>query len=385
MGWNWIEDLGLAAMLAQEQYEQEQEETARRVQKISRQYQQEIATATQELYQQIVQVDKAFEADKWLNEEEQETLAQGAKELVLYAFYEVLHEQGGRPTQEQNHLLEIYCEKLQLPYNEMDFLLAVNFANGIREHLESLFKQPKGSFWQAVWKLLRKSSMAEEILNTLVQLYGDIVMRFSMLGDPDSEAPVVIMNQMVDRLNERLVEEAGGIEEKTPHAADYVVAYRGMTKAYEAAAAESRAAEDGLPVQDLYVFFVLGLIHQLLRPAKLSFTDKAAIIDGTVRSCQIPVQQLNGMSILESIYSKDEIGGSIQMMTEFGPEHGNLWQIMQAMCVKCGQAHWMTAFLEGASLFMQGLEQAILKEYPGAVQPGKAAEYINEAAELLSE
>lgn len=381
MEWNWIEDLGLAAMLAQEQYEQEQEETARRVQRISRQYQHEIAKATQELYQIIAQTAKAQMALAQ-GALAQEALARGAKELVLYAFYEVLHEQGGRPTQEQNHLLEVYCRQLQLPYNEMDFLLAVNFENGIRQHLEGLFKQPDGSFWAALWPLLRTSGEAEEILNSIVQLYGDIVMRFSLLGDPDSEAPMVIMNQMIDHLNRKLAEELPQKEQEMPMA-DYVKAYQAMTKAYEETAAESRAAEDGLPVRDLYIFFILGLIHRLLRPAKLSLTDKAAIIDGVIRSCQMQVE-LSGMSILESIYSKDEIGGSIQMMTEFGPEHGNLWQIMQAMAVKCGQLHRLTTFLEGASLFMEGLEQTILKEYPGAIQPGKAAEYMNEAAEALS-
>lgn len=382
MGRSWIDDLGLAAMLAQAPYEQEEEETARRVQRVSRQYQQEIAQATQQLYQQIAQADRELGGDGRLSEEEQEVLARGAKELVLYAFYEVLHEQGGRPTQEQGLLLQVYCDKLELPYNEMDFLLAVNFANGIRAHLESLFKLPDGSFWMALWKLLGDSAAAEAILDGVVQQYGDIVMRFSVLGDPDSEAPMVIMDQMVDCFNEHLGEIAAA--EETEVDVDFIAAYDAMTQVYEKAAAESRAAEEGLPTQDLYVFFVLGLIHQLLRPARLRITEKAAIIDGIVRCCQLPVQELDGMSILESIYSKDEIGGSIQMMTEFGPEHGNMWQIMQAMCVRCGRAEWMTDFLQGASLFMLDLEQSILIEYPGAVQKGKAEAYIRETIETLN-
>ena len=381
----WIDDLGLAELLEQEEYEKEQEEMALRIQQMSRQYQWEIARATQEVYQHIAGATREL----GLSGKPEEVLAQGAKELVLYAFYQVIREHGGRPTQEQAHLLDVYCQQLELPYNDIDFLLAVNAPNGLRERLEGLFALPEGGFWKVLLLALRGKAQAEAVLDGIVQKYGDIVMRFSLLGDPDSEAPVVIMNHMVDALNAWLLEnpaeemQAADAGAAASNVADYVKAYGRMTAAYEEAAVSSQAEQDGLPVTDLYVFFVMGLVHKLLQPAKLSMLDKAAIIDGVIRSCQVPVE-LSGMSILESILAKDEIGGSIEMMTEFGPEHGNLWQIIQAMAMKCGRIYLITDFLESSSLFMTGLEAAILKEYPGSIHAGKAAEYIGEVAESLS-
>ena len=373
-----MEDLDLVKVLEQEPYEIETEEEALRVQKMSRQYQWEIARATQELYRHMEQTSQ----DLGLDGKPEEVLAQCAKELPLYAFYQVIREHGGRPTQEQGYLLELFCKQFKLPYNDIDLLLAVNAPNELRQRLEGVFALPEGGFWKVLLLALQGKPQAEAVLDTLVQRYGDIVMRYSLLGDPDSEAPVVIMNQLVDYLNDWLmqhpVEEAD--VEKT---VDYVTAYQRMTQAYEEAASAVNAEAEGLPVTDLYIYFVMGLIQKLLQPAKLSLNDKADIIDGVIRSCNVPVE-LSGMSILESILAKDEIGGSIEMMTEFGPEHGNLWQIMQAMAVKCGKIYLITDFLENSSLFMTGLEKAIQIEYPESIREGKAAEYIGTVAESLS-
>ena len=374
----WIEDLDLVKVLEQEPYEIETEEEALRVQKMSRQYQWEIARAAQELYRHMVQTSQ----DLGLDGKPEEVLAQCAKELPLYAFYQVIREHGGRPTQEQGYLLELFCKQFKLPYNDIDLLLAVNAPNELRQRLEGVFALPEGGFWKVLLLALQGKPQAEAVLDTLVQRYGDIVMRYSLLGDPDSEAPVVIMNQLVDYLNDWLmqhpVEEAD--VEKT---VDYVTAYQRMTQAYEEAASAVNAEAEGLPVTDLYIYFVMGLIQKLLQPAKLSLNDKADIIDGVIRSCNVPVE-LSGMSILESILAKDDIGGSIEMMTEFGPEHGNLWQIMQAMAIKCGKIYLITDFLENSSLFMTGLEKAIQIEYPESIREGKAAEYIGTVAESLS-
>ena len=374
----WIEDLDLVKVLEQEPYEIETEEEALCVQKMSRQYQWEIARAAQELYRHMVQTSQ----DLGLDGKPEEVLAQCAKELPLYAFYQVIREHGGRPTQEQGYLLELFCKQFKLPYNDIDLLLAVNAPNELRQRLEGVFALPEGGFWKVLLLALQGKPQAEAVLDTLVQRYGDIVMRYSLLGDPDSEAPVVIMNQLVDYLNDWLmqhpVEEAD--VEKT---VDYVTAYQRMTQAYEEAASAVNAEAEGLPVTDLYIYFVMGLIQKLLQPAKLSLNDKADIIDGVIRSCNVSVE-LSGMSILESILAKDDIGGSIEMMTEFGPEHGNLWQIMQAMAIKCGKIYLITDFLENSSLFMTGLEKAIQIEYPESIREGKAAEYIGTVAESLS-
>ena len=374
----WIETLDLVKVLEQADYEIETEEEARRVQQMSRQYQWEIARATQDLYQHMQQASQ----DLGLDGKPEEVLAQCAKELPLYAFYQVIREHGGRPTQEQGYLLDVFCKQFALPYSDIDLLLAVNAPNELRQRLEGVFALPEGGFWKVLLLALQGKPQAEDALDGLVQKYGDIVMRYSLLGNPDSEAPVVIMNQMVDHLNDWLMQhpvEAAEAEK----AVDYVTAYQRMTKAYEEAAAQVEAETEGLPVTDLYVYFVMGLIQKMLQPAKLSMKDKADIIDGVIRSCGVPVE-LTGMSILESILAKDEIGGSIEMMTEFGPEHGNLWQIMQAMAVKCGKIFLITDFLENSSLFMTGLEKAIKTEYPGSIHEGKAAEYIGVVAESLS-
>ena len=374
----WIEDLDLVKVLEQEPYEIETEEEALRVQKMSRQYQWEIARAAQELYRHMVQTSQ----DLGLDGKPEEVLAQCAKELPLYAFYQVIREHGGRPTQEQGYLLELFCKQFKLPYNDIDLLLAVNAPNELRQRLEGVFALPEGGFWKVLLLALQGKPQAEAVLDTLVQRYGDIVMRYSLLGDPDSEAPVVIMNQLVDYLNDWLMQhpvEDADVEKTV----DYVTAYQRMTQAYEEAASAVNAEAEGLPVTDLYIYFVMGLIQKLLQPAKLSLNDKADIIDGVIRSCNVPVE-LSGMSILESILAKDDIGGSIEMMTEFGPEHGNLWQIMQAMAVKCGKIYLITDFLENSSLFMTGLEKAIQIEYPESIREGKAAEYIGTVAESLS-
>ena len=374
----WFEKLDLVTVLEQATYEVEKEEEAQRVQQMSRQYQWEIARAVQELYQHMQQTSQ----DLGLDGKPEEVFAFFVKELPLYAFYQVIREHGGRPTQEQGYLLDVFCKQLKLPYSDIDLLLAVNAPNELRQRLEGVFALPEGGFWKVLLLALQGKPQAEAVLDTLVQKYGDIVMRYSLLGDPDSEAPVVIMNQLVDYLNDWLMQHPVEAAEEEKNI-DYVTAYQRMTAAYEEAAAEVKAEDEGLPVTDLYVYFVMGLIQKLLQPAKLSMQDKADIIDGVIRSCKVPVE-LTGVSILESILAKDEIGGSIEMMTEFGPEHGNLWQIMQAMAVKCGKIYLITDFLESSSLFMTGLEKAIQTEYPGSIREGKAAEYIGIVAESLS-
>ena len=98
----WIETLDLVKVLEQADYEIETEEEARRVQQMSRQYQWEIARATQDLYQHMQQASQ----DLGLDGKPEEVLAQCAKELPLYAFYQVIREHGGRPTQELQNALQ---------------------------------------------------------------------------------------------------------------------------------------------------------------------------------------------------------------------------------------------------------------------------------------
>lgn len=379
--WNWVYTLNLPVGLEQAASRQP-ESMEERVQALSRQYQKEIALLSEQLYQHVARIAEAALYDRSATLEEvvsEEAFARSAKEITLYAFYEVMREQGGQTTQEQNELLELYTQRLQTSYHEIDLVLASRFNTPIRAHLESLFAFPGGVFWTALLGGLAGRGDAEPLLDTLVQRYGDIVMRFSVLGDPNSEAPMVIMKHWVDQLNAWLAEQG---QASTEEEADYQKAYAHMRKVYEAAAEESRAEEDGLPVQDLFSLFILGLVQVLLQPSKLSLSDKEAVLDGVVRALALPVE-LTGAEILNSVLARDEIGGTMEMMTTFGEEHGNLWQIVQAMAVRCGKAELAAAFLEACSHFMLALEAALTQEYPGGMKEGRAAEFMWEVAAAL--
>lgn len=128
-------------------------------------------------------------------------IASGSTYLALYAFTLVIERQG-RVTKEQSKIIRIYFNNMSFPFLESAYLSAArtggevgNFRNVI-----SISKSYAGGFWVNFFRALYKSGTQKD-LQDMIDYTTSIIMRFSILGNPDSNISNAICQNFIESVN----------------------------------------------------------------------------------------------------------------------------------------------------------------------------------------
>lgn len=125
----------------------------------------------------------------------------GTTYLPLYCFALVIERQG-RVTAEQNKIMKIFFDKMSYPFSQNAFINAARTGSEISDFRKvvSISKSYAGGFWVNFFRALYKSGTQKD-LQDVVDCTTSMIMRFSVLGNPESNIGSGICTSLVDSVN----------------------------------------------------------------------------------------------------------------------------------------------------------------------------------------
>lgn len=125
----------------------------------------------------------------------------GTTYLPLYCFALVIEKQG-RVTPEQSKIMKIFFDKMSYPFSQNAFINAAKTGSEISDFRKviSLNKHYAGGFWVNFFRALYKSGTQKD-LQEVVDCTTSMVMRFSVLGNPESNIGSGICSSLVESVN----------------------------------------------------------------------------------------------------------------------------------------------------------------------------------------
>lgn len=125
----------------------------------------------------------------------------GTTYLSLYCFALVIERQG-RVTAEQNKIMKIFFDKMSYPFSQNAFINAARTGSEISDFRKvvSISKSYAGGFWVNFFRALYKSGTQKD-LQDVVDCTTSMIMRFSVLGNPESNIGSGICTSLVDSVN----------------------------------------------------------------------------------------------------------------------------------------------------------------------------------------
>lgn len=125
----------------------------------------------------------------------------GTTYLPLYCFALVIERQG-RVTAEQNKIMKIFFDKMSYPFSQNAFINAARTGSEISDFRKvvSISKSYAGGFWVNFFRALYKSGTQKD-LQDVVDCTTSMIMRFSVLGNSESNIGSGICTSLVDSVN----------------------------------------------------------------------------------------------------------------------------------------------------------------------------------------
>ncbi|MGN1114517.1 MAG: hypothetical protein ACI4RC_05290 [Oscillospiraceae bacterium] len=130
----------------------------------------------------------------------------GSTYLTPYAFSLVIERQG-RVTKGQNKIIDIYFNSMDFPFSKIGYLSAARNGNELGDFRKtiSISKNYVGGFWVNFFRALYKSGTQKD-LQDMIDCTTSIIMRFSILGNLDSDIANGICKDFVDSVNYQINE-----------------------------------------------------------------------------------------------------------------------------------------------------------------------------------
>lgn len=194
--WGFSDALAFAVAMTVRDMSREKEKRLIKTQKFYQECYEKIASDSERAFNIVSKVVTKASRRYIPNE-----IASGSTYLALYAFALVIERQG-RVTKEQSKIIRIYFNNMSFPFSESAYLSAArtggevgNFRNVI-----SISKSYAGGFWVNFFQALYKSGTQKD-LQDMIDYTTSIIMRFSILGNPDSNISNAICQNFIDSVN----------------------------------------------------------------------------------------------------------------------------------------------------------------------------------------
>lgn len=125
----------------------------------------------------------------------------GSTYLALYAFSLVIERQGS-VTKEQSKIIKIFFDSMDFPFSQSAYLSAARTGAEVGDFRKiiSISKSYAGGFWVNFFRALYKSGTQKD-LQEMVDYTTSIILRFSILGNPDSNLYKGIGQNFIDSVN----------------------------------------------------------------------------------------------------------------------------------------------------------------------------------------
>lgn len=261
-------------------------------------------------------------------------LTVGCKYLPLYCFYLVINRQG-KVTAEQNKLIKLYFEHLDFPFSQYTFQEAAKSGRDIGDfrRIVSISNTFAGEFWVHFFRALYKSGNKQD-LQGVVDAANEMIMRFSILGNPNSNLAVEICNSFVNSVNIQLNQVRQISQDEIDWLGIVPIPERleEMHKLYEelidySNVTEAMSKDDLLPLLDL---LILNSICDMAMMTKQPKSIKMQMIKEAVERTGLQAIE-TPESYINHIANNTEAGSFYKQMFSANPPLGSFWQMLAIM------------------------------------------------------
>ncbi len=302
----------------------------------------------------------------------------GMKLLPLYAGYLVLRAQDGRPTREQNIMVDLFYKHLHPPISKATFLSAARSGVGAEplEELVGLSDTQIGTFWHNFFKAVYISD--SKTLSTFLQLFCDMVMRFSVIGNPQNQVALLICERFLNAAHKQADAVANGPEDELDLMGE-VPYWEHKDRALRLAndLAQLAGVTDQLDMDALMPLFLIATLHELLENASGGVSAKAQMMEYIMQESNLRYEGLSGSEIYSHITNRDEV---FQFMNSLS---GNMPLVLVDVSHKAGRKDMTARVLLECGGFLIGAEGAISRAFPGCGLGNYASKYWADSMDKL--
>ncbi|CDC79265.1 unknown [Clostridium sp. CAG:964] len=196
MGWGFAESLAFAAVMTLRDMSNEKSNRLIKTQRFYQECYERIADDSHQAFNVVSKVVQKASRRYILNE-----IGSGSTYLALYAFALVIERQG-RVTSEQSKIIKMYFDNMRFPFSQSAYLSAAKTGSEIGDFRKviSISRDYAGGFWVNFFRALYKSGTQKD-LQDVIDCTTSMIMRFSILGNPNSNLAPSICTDFVESVN----------------------------------------------------------------------------------------------------------------------------------------------------------------------------------------
>jgi len=322
----------------------------------------EIADAASEMFEVITAVAEQANPNYIPNE-----IGQGGVMLPVYAFYKVLQKQGGLPTKEQTKVMDLFFNAMSLPFSKLEFLAAVRSYNTARQSIENLVgisDLNSGKFWQLFFKSMYITQSDEKTLTKLTDKFSSIIMRFSILGRPESEVALPICEEFINSVHKQ-IQQCRNLPEEDIDFMGEVSFYEHYQRMRNLSIDLVHAAgdEDELDIEQLFDYFSIGILFQLVTRTTRNISVQAEMLDKAMEISGISLG-IDGYEAMKQLTESGELSDLVNNIIHIREEFGGFWGIILIVAQKADREDDAMTFTKECMGYLMGIETELSKEYP---------------------
>ena len=383
MGWGFAESLAFAAVMTLRDMSKEKNNRLIKTQKFYQEFYERIADDSCKAFNVVLKtVQKA--SRRYIPKE----IGLGSTYLALYAFALIIERQG-RVTSEQNKIIKMYFDNMDFPFPQSDYLSAAKTGAELDDFraVISISKNYVGSFWVNFFRALYKSGTQKD-LQDVIDCTTSMIMRFSILGNPNSNLAPEICEYFVESVNYQINQ----VREISIKEVDWLGVIpipdrlKEMKTFYESLIDNSDitdniSKEELLPLLDM---LILNCICDVVMLTKQPKSIKLQMMNDAVALSGIKID-ITAEQYVKEIANNTELGALFKTMFSSGSPLGSIWQIILSMGGQTNRTNEAIAITNDLLSILLQIENYLDEKYNFLGQDSIAKNYMLRIIQLLEE
>lgn len=315
----------------------------------------------------------------------EQSILQGAQELLIYIFAQVIRGQAGCLTKYQKRMIDIAFQNLNmLPFSREEYDQALRGdakASRLMEETVGLSPEHCGMFWHDFIETMDAAQAGDDLLKTITDAYAQLVCDFSVLGEGDVSQAEAIYERFAGGLQSALQEYAETASLlRDPQLENALRAMRQNCIMLR----DLNWIDDEI-LLDYFDFFTVAIyvgmmerlpVHEWYQNLMLQF-----LLDYTPVQCEDDAWQIHSNMEMDDNAKIAYYGMANDWDTP------NFWVVHAIAATRAGRQELSGAFTAAAGDFIHGTERLLRRNFPDqtAELEGIADEYYMEVLGHLME
>lgn len=378
------DSVGFAAIMAARDMARESKQQQQRAADFYQKCMEEIVDALSGVNDPVIKILQAQEASYYPPE-----MLDGLKYLGLYAFAKVLERQP-LVTPEQDRFLDMMFRSLSFSFTKAQYLEAVRSKNALYQGIMDVVgisKSKAGTFWIMLFRSLNKNVNARGAMDDLLNRFANAVMRFAVLGNPNSKVALAIIEETYRAVDYQMqacrdIKPADvdilGQEPFPTHFDELLKILRALVRdGGEAADADLEIAE--FQFETMILNSITDVVLQCRQPMPM----KHKMIDYVLDACAMQFT-LDAAGFLETKAQNSSFADLVHTVCYCSSDTlGTFWTMLHALASCAGRHDDAFRFSQVFMSFLMGAESALVKQYPNSEFDSTARKYVTNILESI--